>query len=62
MLALDDSMLNADQIDSLTKLCPTKEETDLLQVDLFLFLKHSSFFEEVLLYMRVCLNFPGLHR
>ncbi|XP_039116807.1 formin-like protein 6 [Dioscorea cayenensis subsp. rotundata] len=31
VLALDDSILNADQIDSLTKLCPTKEEIDLLQ-------------------------------
>ncbi|KAJ0984880.1 hypothetical protein J5N97_003236 [Dioscorea zingiberensis] len=31
VLSLDDSMLDADKIDSLTKLCPTKDEMDLLQ-------------------------------
>nr|CAD1833786.1 unnamed protein product [Ananas comosus var. bracteatus] len=32
LLALDDSILDADQVENLIKFCPTKEEMDLLKV------------------------------
>ena len=32
MLALDDSVLDSDQVENLIKFCPTKEEMDLLKV------------------------------
>ena len=31
-LALDDSILDVDQVDNLIKFCPTKEEMELLKV------------------------------
>ena len=34
MLALDDSVLDSDQVENLIKFCPTKEEMDLLKVKL----------------------------
>ena len=33
LLALDDSVLDIDQVDNLIKFCPTKEEIDLLKVN-----------------------------
>lgn len=35
LLALDDSVLDADQIDNLIKFCPTKEEMELLKVEIY---------------------------
>ena len=32
VLALEDSALDADQVDNLTKFCPTKDEMELLKV------------------------------
>ncbi|MCH96743.1 formin-like protein 20-like, partial [Trifolium medium] len=34
VLALDDSVLDVDQVENLVKFCPTKEEMDLLKVKL----------------------------
>lgn len=34
VLALDDSVLDVDQVENLIKFCPTKEEMDLLKVKL----------------------------
>lgn len=34
VLALDDSVLDGDQVDNLIKFCPTKEEMELLKVNL----------------------------
>lgn len=35
LLTLDDSVIDADQIDNLIKFCPTKEEMELLKVDIY---------------------------
>lgn len=38
VLALDESVIDVDQVDNLIKFCPTKEESELVKVFLFLVL------------------------
>lgn len=48
VLALEDSVLDVDQVDNLIKFCPTKEEVELLKVN-------SSAFELIYLFNRYAL-------